>query len=159
IALILAALKVLVWLLEPRMAFFPFPGVQQTPAAAGLPFQDVRIETADGETLHAWWIEAPDARAQVVFFHGNAGNLSLWLGMFVDLARRGFSVFAIDYRGYGDSTGRPSERGLYRDADAALRVFADRFRTRDVPVIYWGRSIGATVAAYAASREAPDGLV
>lgn len=159
IALALIALKLLVWFLEPRMAFFPFPGVQETPKDAGLPYEDVRIETGDGERLHAWWIGRPAPRAQVVFFHGNGGNLSLWLDMYAELARRGFSVFALDYRGYGDSTGRPSEQGLYRDADAALGLFADRFRQDGAPVIYWGRSIGATVAAYAASRRPPDALV
>jgi len=159
IALALIVLKLLVWFLEPRMAFFPLPGVQETPADAGLPYRDVRVDTADGETLHAWWIERPSPRAQVVFFHGNGGNLSLWLDLYAELGRRGFSVFAPDYRGYGESTGRPSEQGIYRDADAAVRVFADRLRQEGVPVIYWGRSIGATVAAHAASRLPPDALV
>jgi fermentation-respiration switch protein FrsA (DUF1100 family) len=68
-------------------------------------------------------------------------------------------VLAVDYRGYGDSTGRPTERGLYRDADAAVRVFNDRYRRAGSPVIYWGRSIGSTVAASAASRDGGDALV
>lgn len=153
------ALKVLVWWLEPRMAFFPTRGVQDTPAAAGLAFADLRLSTADGETLHAWWLEHPAPRAQVVFFHGNGGNLSLWLDVPVDLRRKGFSVLAVDYRGYGASTGSPSERGLYRDADAALSTLAGRLRRPGVPVVYWGRSIGAPVAAYAASVSAPDALI
>jgi len=152
-------LKLLVWWLEPRMAFFPTRGVQETPAATGLPFVDVRIPTEDGETLHAWWLEHPQPSAQVLFFHGNGGNLSLWLDVIAALRQRGFSVLAVDYRGYGDSTGRPSERGLYRDADAAARVFTERFRRAGSPVVYWGRSIGAAVAASAASRGVADALV
>jgi uncharacterized protein len=152
-------LKLLVWWLEPRMAFFPTRGVQETPAAENLPFVDVRIPTADGETLHAWWLEHPQPSAQMLFFHGNGGNLSMWLDVVVALRRRGFSVLAVDYRGYGDSTGRPSERGLYRDADAAVRVFDERFRRAGSPVIYWGRSIGSAVAASAASRGGADALV
>jgi fermentation-respiration switch protein FrsA (DUF1100 family) len=152
-------LKILVWWLEPRMAFFPTPGVQETPAAARLPFTDVSISTEDGETLHAWWLEHPEPSAQVIFFHGNGGNLSMWLDVVVELRRRGFSVLAVDYRGYGASTGRPSERGLYRDADATVRVFNERFRRPGTPVIYWGRSIGSAVAASAASRGACDALV
>jgi fermentation-respiration switch protein FrsA (DUF1100 family) len=159
VVLAAAALKALVWWLEPRMAFFPTRGVQETPAAAALPFADVRIPTADGQTLHAWWLEHPSPRAQVVFFHGNGGNLSLWLDVVVELRRRGFSVLAVDYRGYGASTGSPSEPGLYRDADAAVRVFTERLRKPGVPAVYWGRSIGAPVAAYAASTSAPDALV
>lgn len=155
----LLALKLMVIWLEPRMAFFPLPGVQETPAAAGLPYVDVKIRTADGETLHAWWMEHPEPRAQVVFWHGNGGNLSLWLDALVALRRRGLSVLAADYRGYGASTGRPTERGLYRDAEAVTREFHARFRRPGRPVLYWGRSIGSTVAAFALSVQPPDGVV
>jgi fermentation-respiration switch protein FrsA (DUF1100 family) len=156
---IAAGLKLLVWWLEPRMAFFPTRGVQETPAAANLPFTDVRIPTDDGETLHAWWIDHPQPSAHVIFFHGNGGNLSLWLDVIVELRRRGFGILALDYRGYGDSTGRPSERGLYRDGDATVRAFNQRFRRPGTPVVYWGRSIGCAVAASAARQAAPDALV
>ena len=159
LVIILLALKLLVWFLEPRMAFFPQSGVQATPAAAAVPFDDLRIQTADGETLHGWWLAHPEPRAQIVFFHGNGGNLSLWLDILVALWRRGFSVLAIDYRGYGASTGRASEQGLYRDAEAAVRVFRERLHKRGMPTIYWGRSIGAPVAAHAAARYKPDALV
>lgn len=154
-----AGLALLVRWLEPRVAFYPIRGVQETPAVFDLPFTDLEIPTADGETLHGWWLEAPaPARGQVMFFHGNGGNLSLWLDVIADIRRHGFSVLALDYRGYGASTGRPTEQGLYRDAEAALRSF-DRLRRRGSPVIYWGRSIGCPVAAQAAARAAPDGLI
>ena len=159
IALALVALKLLVMWLEPRLAFFPSRGVQETPAVAGLPFVDVRIPTEDGESLHAWWLESATPRAQAVFFHGNGGNLSLWLDLIVGMRRRGISVLAIDYRGYGASTGSPTEKGVYRDAEASVRLFAGRLRKDGVPVIYWGRSLGSPVAAHAAARIAPDGLI
>src|ERR687895_107873 len=124
-AVVVGTLKLFVWWLEPRMAFYPIRGVQETPATVGLPFTDVRIPTEDNETLHAWWLEHPSPRAQVIFWHGNGGNLSLWLDVITELRRRGFSILAVDYRGYGASTGSPSERGLYRDADASVRLFAD----------------------------------
>lgn len=158
IAIIVIAVQVLVWWLEPRMAFFPMRGVQDTPADAGIPFRALHVETADGESLHGWWLERPTPRAQIVFFHGNGGNLSLWLDILVELWQRGFSVFAVDYRGYGASTGRPTEPGLYRDAEAAVQTF-QQLRQAGPPVIYWGRSIGAPVAAYAATRTPPDALV
>lgn len=159
IGVTLLVLKLLVWWLEPRMAFFPLAGVQQTPEAAGIPYRDLRIATADGETLHGWWLPREDARAQVVFFHGNGGNLSLWLDVPVEMWRRRLSVLAVDYRGYGASSGRPSERGLYRDAEATIGAFEQQVRQPGVPVVYWGRSIGAPVAAHAAALRAPDGLV
>lgn len=156
--LFVAGLKLLVWWIEPRMAFFPIRGVQETPAAAGLPFTDVSIRTEDGETLHAWWLEHPEPVAQVVFFHGNGGNLSLWLDVIAGLRRHGCSVLAVDYRGYGASTGRPTEKGLYRDATAVVRAFTERFRRSGTPVVYWGRSIGSPVTA-SVQHMAADGLV
>jgi uncharacterized protein len=155
----LVALKLLVWWLEPRMAFFPTDGVQQTPAAYNLEFEDLRIATEDGETLHGWWLPHPAPRAQVIFWHGNGGNLALWLDVIAGLRKQDFAVLAVDYRGYGDSTGRPSEQGLYRDADAALKVFDERLRKPGTPVIHWGRSIGSPVAAYTAGRRRPDAVV
>ena len=155
----LLALKLLVWWLEPKLAFFPIRGVQATPSDVGVPFQDVQIETADGERLHAWWLERRDGIAQVVFFHGNGGNLSLWLDILAEMWRRGFSVLAVDYRGYGASTGRPSEQGLYRDGEATVRAFRERLRKDGLPIIYWGRSIGAPVATHAANAAKPDALV
>lgn len=159
LAFALVALKLLVWWLEPRMAFFPTAGVQATPGDLGLPFSDVRITTADGETLHGWWLPHERPRAQVIFWHGNGGNLSLWLDVIAGLHRRALSVLAVDYRGYGASTGKPSEQGLYRDADATVRVFDEHYRRPGVPVVYWGRSIGTPVAARSAAGDSPDGLV
>jgi uncharacterized protein len=159
IALTLVAIKLLVAWIEPRMAFYPWSGVQETPAAAGLEYVDVKIPTADGETLHAWWLEDPSARAQVIFFHGNGGNLSLWLEAIVGIRRHGCSVLAVDYRGYGASTGSPTEQGVYGDAEASIALFEQRLRRPGTPVIYWGRSIGTPVATYAATRRTPDALV
>jgi Putative lysophospholipase. len=152
-------LKLLVWWAEPRMAFFPFKGVQETPAILGVAFSDHRIPTADGETLHAWWFEHATPRAQIVYWHGNGGNLSLWMPVFVDLHRRGFNVLAVDYRGYGESTGRASEQGIYRDGEAATAYFAQRLRKQGIRTIYWGRSLGCAVASYTAAKTAPDALV
>ena len=145
--------------LQPRMAFFPMHGVQGTPASAGLPFTDLKIRTDDGETLHGWWIEHPSPRGQVLYWHGNGGNLSLWLPVLTDLRRHGFSVMAVDYRGYGASSGSPSEHGLYRDADAAAAYFNEHLRRPGTPTIHWGRSLGCAVASYAAGKFGADGLV
>lgn len=159
VILVAGALKLLTWWLEPRMAFFPWTGVQQTPASAGLEFRELRIPTADGETLHGWWMPHPEPRGQVIYWHGNGGNLSLWLDVLVDLQGQGFSVLAVDYRGYGASTGTPSERGIYRDAEAAHAYFAEQLRQTGTPVIIWGRSLGCAVASYAAAKFPPDALI
>lgn len=162
--LIFAAVGVVLFALmvrwvEPRLAFFPIRGVQETPAAFGLAFRELRIPTPDGETLHAWWLEHPQPKAQVLFWHGNGGNLSLWLDVIAELRRRGVSVLAVDYRGYGGSTGAPSERGMYVDADAAVAFFNRELKKPGPPVVYWGRSLGTPVAASIAGRARPDALV
>lgn len=153
------ALKLLVWYLEPRLVFFPFSGVQETPRALGLDFRDLSIPTRDGERLNAWWLEPADARADVVFFHGNGGNLSNWLPIIAGMHVHKLAVVAVDYRGYGASTGRPSEQGIYRDADATLDFFWRELHRPPRPVVYWGRSLGTAAAAYAAQVRVPDALI
>ena len=155
---ILLALALMVRLIEPRLAFFPARGETFTPRDFGVADEPMSIATFDGERLHGWALAHATPRAQIIYFHGNGGNLSVWAPILTAIARHGFSVLAFDYRGYGNSTGRPTERGLYRDVDAVV----DRFWTSSKPgppVIYWGRSLGAAMAAYAATIRAPDGLI
>lgn len=156
---IVLALKLLVVWLEPRAAFYPWEGEQETPAIAGLAFDRVAVRTEDGETLAAWWLPGKASEPEILFFHGNGGNLSLWSDVIIGIRNQGWSVFALDYRGYGLSTGRPTETGLYRDADAFIREFWDRRHTAGNRVFYWGRSLGATAAAHAASRRGPAGVI
>jgi fermentation-respiration switch protein FrsA (DUF1100 family) len=153
-----AALAVLVRALEPRLAFFPTQGEDATPAALGVPFEAAAIQTRDGERLQAWLLPHEHARAVVLYFHGNGGNLSVWLPVLAGIHRQGYTVAAADYRGYGISTGTPSERGLYRDVDAVV-AWAAPLRQPDVPMLFWGRSLGTTMAAYAATRTRPAGLI
>jgi fermentation-respiration switch protein FrsA (DUF1100 family) len=155
----LVGLTLVVRLVEPHMAFFPFRGETRTPAEFGLAFEHVFLETSDGQTIHAWWMPADAPRAVVAYFHGNGGNLSLWNDILAGIRARQLSVFALDYRGYGRSSGQPSERGLYRDVDAALAWLDASEQAREAPLVYWGRSLGATMAAYAASRRAPAGVI
>jgi pimeloyl-ACP methyl ester carboxylesterase len=153
----LGLLFVVRWL-EPRFAFFPSAGESTTPSEFDVPFTAVTLTTADGEQVRAWLLAATDARAFVVYFHGNGGNLSIWAPILSDLAVHGYDVLAVDYRGYGLSSGRPTESGVYRDADAVLEHLSTA-NTGSRPVIYWGRSLGTAVAAYAASRRRPDGII
>jgi pimeloyl-ACP methyl ester carboxylesterase len=113
--------------LQDRLIYFPETGRANdaTPAALHIPYQDVTFATADGERLHGWFIAATEARATVVLFHGNAGNIThrlSWLPMFQRLR---LSALLFDYRGYGTSTGTPSESGTYADADAAWRYLTE----------------------------------
>ncbi len=160
--LLLAAGALVTWFvrrIEPRLAFFPLAGETVTPRTAGVDFVADTIPTDDGERLRVWRLPHASAIAEVVYFHGNGGNLSLWSDVLVGLWQQDLEVTAVDYRGYGVSSGSPSERGLYRDVEATLR-FVDRHpRRAGVPRIYWGRSLGTVAAAYAAHHRPADGVV
>lgn len=158
LAAALIVLSAFVRLLEPRFAFFPMAGESATPRAFGIDYEQATVGTRDGERLRSWSLACPTARARIVYFHGNGGNLSMWAPIVAGIARRGYSVFAFDYRGYGLSTGRPTEQGMYRDVDAVIERFW-RDSEGGTPVVYWGRSLGVTMAAYAATVRRPDGLI
>jgi fermentation-respiration switch protein FrsA (DUF1100 family) len=158
VAIAVLAIVILVRLLEPSLAFFPLRGEDETPATAGLPFEPVDLKTTDGETLRAWWMPHHQARAAVLYLHGNGGHLSMWMPVLAAVHQRGFSILAFDYRGYGLSTGHPTEQGLYRDVESALAHLVDRAGAGQ-PIVFWGRSLGTVVAAYAASLRQPDGLI
>jgi uncharacterized protein len=162
VAIAIAALLLLAWLVrraEPRLAFFPFKGEDVTPRSVGVDYTPSTIVTSDGEKLQVWHLPRTDAVARVVYFHGNGGNLSLWTEVLTGLWHQGFDVTAVDYRGYGVSTGSPSEQGLYRDVDATLTFVHEQPKREKIPLIYWGRSLGSVMAAYAATRRPPDAVV
>jgi fermentation-respiration switch protein FrsA (DUF1100 family) len=163
-AIVIAVLAVVVlrWLVrasEAQLAFFPMRGEDATPATYGVAFTPATVTTSDGVRLRVWHLPKEQALAQVVYFHGNGGNLSIWSDILVALRREGYDVIAFDYRGYGLSTGTPSEAGLYRDVDAVINAVQEQFRQRPIPLIYWGRSLGTAMAAYAATIRPPDGIV
>ena len=157
--LFVGSLWLLVRWMQPRMAFFPSRGIQETPESAGLPFEDLRITTADGVTLHGWWIEHPSPRGEVIYWHGNGGNLALWLDVLADVRQHGFSLLAVDYRGYGASGGSPSEQGIYLDAAAATAYYRAHLERPELPTIYGGRSLGAAVASKMAAADPPAALI
>ncbi|MFN3840787.1 MAG: alpha/beta hydrolase [Cyclobacteriaceae bacterium] len=123
-----------------------------------LPFQEISISTDDGETLNALLFSPADtSRGLILYFHGNAGSLQRWGNIASGLTAHGYQVLVFDYRGYGKSTGKPSEEGLYRDAEAIWE-----WATTHMPhqkQILFGRSLGSAVAAYLAARVNPDLLV
>ena len=156
--IVAAALKLVVSWFEPRAVFFPLRGEQDTPARLGIRYESLRLRASDGMEIAAWQLEPAAPKADIVYFHGNGGNLSLWLPVLATFHHFDYRVLAIDYRGYGLSDGKPSEAGIYADAEAAAR-HAHSHRAPGRPLIYWGRSLGGPVAAAAARAVAPDALV
>ena len=147
---------------QAKLLYYPnIPSRKLTasPTDIGLDYESVSVTASDGTTIHGWYVAAQPEKGTLLFFHGNAGNISHRLdsiGIFHDL---GLSTFIIDYRGYGQSQGTISESGTYLDAEAAWNYLT---RTRKIPVgqiIVFGRSLGAAVAAHIASEYQPGALI
>ncbi len=154
------ALKLLVLLAEPHLTFMPVSTLPVDPGRFGLAFEAVAIPTEDGETLHAWFIPArPGARRDLqitlAHFHGNAENIASYAAIGELTERAGYNLLLVDYRGYGRSSGSPSEQGIYRDGEAALRYLRSRDDVDPAGIVLWGRSIGACVAVHLAARGEP----
>jgi fermentation-respiration switch protein FrsA (DUF1100 family) len=143
------------------LLFFPARKVLATPGQAGLVFEDVAIDTSDGEQLHGWWVPAAtgSASGHVLLCHGNAGNVGDRVMHAALLSATGLDVLLFDYRGYGRSTGRPSELGTYRDASAARSALLARPEVDPERVTYVGESIGGAVALALALAHPPAELV
>jgi len=149
VSLIVVA-TVAVYFLYPRIEhsviFFPSRSLDGTPGLHGLTHKEVYFETADGQRLHGWFFPIEEESPVILFCHGNAGNISHRLENIKLLLERRLRVFIFDYRGYGKSTGRPSEKGLYQDGLAAYDYVTRREQIAPDAVIPFGRSLGATVA-------------
>jgi len=141
------------------MIFFPVNALHESPRSWGMDFENVMIPTQDGLRLHAWYIPQKDATKTLLFFHGNAGNISHRgesLKIFHDL---GLNVLIFDYRGYGQSEGQPDEAGLYIDAIAAWDYLIHTRGVRDQDIIIFGRSLGGVVAAQLGSHTSPVAII
>ena len=156
-----SAVLALVYVFQSRLVYYPQIGREaaETPLDRGLEFEPVAIATADGETLSAWWVPSGRARGAALIFHGNAGNISHRLDYLAMFHRMGYSSLIIDYRGYGRSSGSPSEEGTYRDAEAAWRWLAEKRGAKAGDVVLLGESLGGAVAAWLAARTTPRALV
>ncbi len=132
--------------------YFPDRDLVGTPADQGLEFEDVTFRAGDGVMLHGWFVPGP-GEVTWLWFHGNAGNISHRLDNIALLHRRlGVSLFIFDYRGYGCSEGNPSEKGLYKDAEAALAYLRARSDVDQGKLVLFGQSLGCAVAVETATR-------
>jgi uncharacterized protein len=153
------AVVLMLVLLQSRLVFFPTRALEATPIQAGMPFEDVWLRTEDGLRLHGWWVPAAQARGTVLFFHGNAGNISHRLLSLGTFHRLGYNTLIFDYRGYGRSEGRPSEAGTYRDAEAAWRHLVQERGIDPDEILLFGRSLGGAVAVALAERHTPAAVI
>jgi len=166
---VFATMILLMAFFERFLIFFPsrYPdGFWDTEAVAhgsGCVVEDRFFEAEDGVGLHGWWIQRVDGGDDdpvLLFFHGNAGNLSHRAGMLFEFANRvPARVFVVGYRGYGRSEGRPSEDGLYLDARAAWRHLTVEGGVAPDRIVIFGKSLGGAVAIDLATGVEPAGLI
>ena len=174
----IAALLVLIMIFEEQFIYFPskYPAgwwdVADAVSAEGLggpKIDDVELRTSDGVALHGWYcapVRRDDETLQpvpapfvILWFHGNAGNITHRYEGISSLVTLPADVFIIDYRGYGKSEGTPSETGLYRDADAAWSYLTETRGVSPGQIVLLGKSLGAAVAIDLATRVHPGALI
>lgn len=159
IVLGLVLLNGFMYLRQPSMIFYPSREMVAKPSDWGLDYSDVQLVSDDGVALHGWYIPHPGAQRAVLFLHGNGGNISHRGDSVPIFHRLGFNVLIIDYRGYGQSEGRPSEAGLYQDAASAWRYLTETREFAHQDIVIFGRSLGGAVAAQLASQVDAGALI
>ncbi|VAW98258.1 hypothetical protein MNBD_GAMMA20-1485 [hydrothermal vent metagenome] len=157
--LVLLLLSSLLYLQQPSMIFFPYRDFASTPTEWGLAYDDVSFKAGDGTGLHGWYIPRQKSDQVLLFFHGNAGNISHRGESVAIFHRLGLNVFIFDYRGYGHSQGKPSEEGLYADARAAWQYLTVTRGIDEADITLFGRSLGTAVASKLASEVQPRALI
>jgi hypothetical protein len=149
------ALGALMFFAQRALMYFP-ETVRTTPAAAGFPqAQEITLHTADGETIITWHVPPRGDKPVVIYFHGNGGSLRLRAERFARLSADGVGLLAVSYRGYGGSTGHPTEAGLIEDARAAFAYAAQRYPR----IAVWGESLGSGVALALAAEKPVDRVI
>ena len=155
-------LSLALYLLQGKMVFLanmPGRALTATPSDFGLEFEDVSITTRDGEKLHGWYVPAIRGRGVVLFFHGNAGNISHRLDSIEIFHQLGLDTLIIDYRGYGQSSGKPTEQGTYLDAEAAWNYLVDERGVAANRIIIFGRSLGGAIGAWLGTQQTAAAVI
>ena len=133
-------------IIENSIVFHPDRKLDDSPAHWGLFYKDIRFLTPDGLSLHGWFFHLSEKSPVLLFCHGNAGNISHRIENVKFLVNKGISVFLFSYRGYGKSSGRPSEKGIYIDGIAAYDYLTKVERISPDRIAIFGRSLGGSVA-------------
>jgi fermentation-respiration switch protein FrsA (DUF1100 family) len=152
---------------QRRLIYFPSRGAPSPGEVARLRAEPVSFTTSDGLTLSGWFVPAPgppqgpgeNARFTVIVFNGNAGDRGMRAPIAAALAPYGIATLLMDYRGYADNRGSPSEEGLALDARAARAYVAGRPGVDPARIVYFGESLGTGVAVRLATEQRPAALI
>lgn len=139
--------------------YYPMSDITRTPAEINLDYNDIMISTEDEERLQGWYIPSPGNDRVVLFFSGNAGNRGYRLDKLDIFHELNCSVLIVDYRGYGGSTGRASEKGLYEDGKAIWRYAFQELDYSPEHIYLYGESLGGAVAFHVAAEKEVAGII
>lgn len=156
---IYALLCLAMFVFQPRLVYFPMKAMAATPAAIGLAYEDVLLETGSGTTVHGWYLPGREDARTLLFLHGNAGNISHRLDSLGVFNKLGLNVLIIDYSGFGQSDGTPGEQQTYEDARLAWQYLTDTRGVAPERIVIFGRSLGGGVATWLAAQATPGGLI
>ena len=161
IILLMIALSFLFVAVEEKIVYHPlkYPDGFWQPETYNLLVEDVYFKAADGTKLHAWFIPAKNSIATLLWYHGNAGNLTHRLENILELLPLNLNIFIFDYRGYGRSEGKPNENGLYLDSQAAYDYLKLKKNIDPAELFLFGRSLGGACAIEIASKNKAAGLI
>ena len=156
VAVAYAAACAYLWTQQRALIFQPQATVLRNPGGVGAEFRELNIPVADGGVINAWWLPADSSAATLLYLRGNDGNLGLEVERLSALHRYGLPILAIDYRGYGRSSGpAPSEAQVYEDATAAWDYLVRMQGVDPSRIVLYGHSLGGAVAAELARRRGP----
>ncbi len=145
--------------LEKKSLYFPLRKIEVTPGTIGLKYEEVIIKAEDGNEITGWYIFVERPRATLLFCHGNGGNISHRIEKIRILNALNADVLIFDYRGYGMSSGSPSEEGLYLDAEAMYGYLVKEKKLPPQKIIAFGESLGGAVAVDLASKHELGGII
>ncbi|MFH1213714.1 MAG: alpha/beta hydrolase [Candidatus Neomarinimicrobiota bacterium] len=138
-----------------------FPDTNHTISSQFLPvtIQKINIKTSDNVTLSCFYLKNNKSNRLLIYFHGNAGNIDQRLPELIDFRNLGVNVLGVGYRGYGQSTGEPTEAGIYKDGYTALKYAKDSLGFPSDSIFICGRSIGTTVAIEVSQKRQLAGII
>ncbi len=145
--------------LNRKLMYVPYRELPADPGRLGLGFEDVAVRAADGPIIHGWYVPLASTSPVILFCHGNGGDIATRLDKLRRLRAAGASVLLFDYRGYGRSTGVPTEQGTYADAEAMYAWLVDVKKVPPERIVFQGESLGAGVATELAVRHKAAGLI
>ncbi|MGJ4752955.1 alpha/beta hydrolase [Leptospira kmetyi] len=147
----------LAWWNQDKLIFFPEQLSKNFIFNFPNEFREIKLETPDGETSYGLFFSAKgnESRKTILYFHGNAGSLRTWGGIYEDFLPLGWNILVVDYRGYGKNSGSLSENSMNADAALWLDYVLNDLKVPRNRIVIYGRSIGTGVACDLSSKN-PD---